>query len=75
MALRCHHIHMARHPPPVAQVIAETAKPMFCPAFHPRHKTQKQPAPICKPKPEIQNPKSKTKCRLLSNRRSKAACT
>ncbi|WP_314043152.1 hypothetical protein [Kingella denitrificans] len=55
MALRCHHIHMARHPPPVAQVIAETAKPMFCPAFHPRHKTQKQPAPICKPKPEIQN--------------------
>ena len=27
------------------------------------------------PKPKIQNPKSKTKCRLLSNRRSKAACT
>lgn len=75
MALRCHHIHMARHPPPVAQVIAETAKPMFCPAFHPRHKTRKQPASICKPKPEIQNPKSKTKCRLLSNRRPKAACT
>ena len=75
MALRCRHIHITRHPPPVAQAIAETAKPMFCPAFHPCHKTQKQPASICKPKPKIQNPKSKTKCRLLSNRRPKAACT
>ena len=27
------------------------------------------------PKPETRNPKSKTKCRLLSNRRPKAACT
>jgi hypothetical protein len=39
MALRCHHIHIARHPSPVAQAISETAWPMFCPAFHPRHKT------------------------------------
>ena len=60
MALRRRHIHIARHPPPVAQVIAETAWPMFCPAFHPRHKTRKQPALYMQaetrnPKPEIQN--------------------
>ena len=57
MALRRRHIHIAHHPPPVTQAIAETAKPMFCPAFHPRHKTRKQPASICKPKPETRNPK------------------
>ena len=60
MALRRCHIHIARYPPLVAQIITETAKPMFCPAFHPRHKTQKQPALYMQaearnPKPKIQN--------------------
>ena len=61
--------------PPVARGagIAETAWSMFCPAFHPRHKTRKQPALYMQA--ETRNPKSKTKCRLLSNRRPKAACT
>ena len=61
--------------PPVARGagIAETAWSMFCPAFHPRHKTRKQPALYMQA--ESRNPKSKTQCRLLSNRRPKAACT
>ena|GEM_PF-3401951 len=73
MALRRRHIHIARHPLPVAQVIAETAKPMFCPAFHHATKRKSSLHNICEPKPEIQNtvqaafkPSSKSSLHMIS---------
>ena len=73
MALRRRHIHIARHPLPVAQVIAETAWPMFCPAFHCATKRESSLHYICKPKPEIQNkvqaafkPSSKSSLHMIS---------
>ena len=75
MALRRHHIHIARHPLPVAQESQKPPGRCFAPRFIRATKRESSLHYICKPKPETRNPKSKTKCRLLSNRRPKAACT
>lgn len=78
MALRCRHIHIARHPPPVAQAIAETAKPMFLPRVSSAPQNAKAAciylqAETRNPKPKIQNkvqaafkPSSKSSLHMIS---------